>query len=130
MSDFEVTGLDSLLRKLENMGKEGAVIQDESLTEAVQPILKDEKDTTLFKDRKGKLRNSLKVSKVKKAKGGKTIWVGDTDKKANYSWYVQYGSTKSKPHQARPFITEAWDKNKDSVYQNLKDAIEKNLQNL
>lgn len=129
MSDFEVDGLDSLLRKLQNLGKEGSLIEDNSLKEAVKPILNDEKNSALFKDRTGKLRDSLKISKVKKAKGGKTIWIGDTDKKANYSWYLQYGSTKSKPHKARPFITEAWNKNKDSVYKNLKEAIEKNLKN-
>lgn len=127
MSNFEVEGLDSLLRKLENMGKEGSLVEDKSLIEAVQPILKSEQNTTLFMDRTGKLRDSLKISKVKKSKGGKVVWIGDTDKKANYSWYVQYGSTKSKPHRARPFITEAYDKNKDEVYKNLKEAIEKNL---
>lgn len=129
MSNFEVDGLDSLLRKLQNMGKDGSLIEDNSLKEAVEPILDDEKNSTLFKDRTGKLRDSLKISKVKKAKGGKAIWIGDTDKKANYSWYVQYGSTKSKPHKAKPFITEAWNKNKDQVYKNLKEAIEKNLKN-
>lgn len=127
MSNFEVEGLDSLLRKLENMGKEGSLIQDKSLIEAVEPILKDEQNTTLFKDRTGKLRDNLKISKVKKSKGGKVVWIGDVDKKANYSWYVQYGSTKSKPHKVRPFITEAYDKNKDEVYKNLKEAIENNL---
>ena len=127
MCDFEVEGLDTLLRKLENMGKEGSIIENKSLTEAVEPILQDEKNTTLFKDRTGKLRSSLKISKVKKSKYGKSVWIGDIDKKANYSWYVQFGSTKSKPHKARPFITQAFERNKDTVYQNLKNSIEKNL---
>lgn len=127
-TDFEVEGLDNLLMKLQNMGKEGSIIQDESLTKAVQPILEDEKNTTLFKDESGKLRKSLKVSKVKNVKGGKSIWIGDTDRKAMHGWYLQYGSTKSKPFKARPFITEAYDKNKDKIYQNLKEAIQKNLQ--
>ena len=125
--DFEVEGLDTLLRKLENMGKEGSVIENNSLKEAVEPILEDEKNTTLFKDRTGKLRNSLKISKVKKSKYGKAIWIGDVDKEVMYAWYVQFGSTKSKPHKARPFITQAFERNKDKVYQNLKNSIEKNL---
>lgn len=125
--NFEVEGLDTLLRKLENIGKEGSIIENNSLKEAVEPILEDEKSTTLFEDRTGKLRNSLKISKVKKSKYGKSVWIGDIDKKANYSWYVQFGSTKSKPHKARPFITQAFERNKDTVYQNLKNSIEKNL---
>ncbi|WP_160684688.1 HK97-gp10 family putative phage morphogenesis protein [Clostridium sp. C2-6-12] len=130
MSDFEVTGLDSLLRKLENMGKEGALIQDKSLIEAVQPILEDEKDATLFKDRSGKLRKSLKISKVKKSKNGKVVWVGDVDKIAQHGWYVEYGSTKSKPRKSRPFMKQAYNKNKDEVYKNLKEAIENNIKNI
>ena len=125
-TEFEVTGLDTLLRKLENMGKEGSTIQDESLVEAVQPILEDEQNTTLFEDRTGKLRASLKISKVKKSKNGKVIFVGDVDKKANYSWYLEYGDSKRKP---RPFMKSAYDKNKDTVYQKLKESIEKNLKN-
>ena len=125
--NFEVEGLDTLLRKLENIGKEGSIIENNSLKEAVEPILEDEKSTTLFEDRTGKLRNSLKISKVKKSKYGKSVWIGDIDKKANYSWYVQFGSTKSKPHKARPFITQAFERNKDTVYKNLKNSIEKNL---
>lgn len=128
--EFEVEGLDSLLRKLENMGKEGAIIQDKSLIEAVQPILEDQRNSNLFKDRTGKLRKSLKISKVKKSKNGKEIWVGDVDKIAQYGWYVEYGSTKSKPHKAQPFMKAAYNKNKDEVYKNLKEAIEKNLQNI
>ena len=128
-TEFKVEGLDTLLRQLENMGKEGSTIQDESLVEAVQPMLEDEQNTTLFKDRSGELRKNLKISKVKKSKSGKVIWIGDVDRKAQHGWYVQYGSTKSKPHVARPFMTEAYNKNKDTVYQKLKEAIEKNLQN-
>lgn len=129
-TDFEVDGLDSLLRKLENMGKEGAVIQDKSLIEAVQPILEDEKNTNLFDDKSGKLRKSLKISKVKKSKNGKEVWVGDVDKIAQHGWYVEYGSTKSKPHKERPFMKTAYNKNKDEVYKKLKEEIEKNLQNI
>lgn len=125
-TEFEVEGLDTLLRKLENIGKEGSTIQDESLVEAVQPILQDEQNTTLFEDRTGKLRESLKISKVKKSKNGKVIWIGDVDKKANYSWYLEYGDSKRKP---RPFMAESYNKNKSEVYKKLKESIEKNLKN-
>lgn len=124
-TEFEAQGLDSLLRRLENMGKEGSIIADKSLIDAVQPILKDQQNTTLFKDRTGKLRKNLKVSKVKKNKGVKVVWIGDPDKKANYSWYVEWGNSKRKP---RPFMRQSYDKNKDQVYQKLKESIQNNLQ--
>lgn len=128
MSDeFSVDGLDSLLRKLQNMGKEGSIVEDNALIKSVEPILDDIKNTTLYKDKSGNLRKSAKISKVKKVKGNKTVWVGDVDKKANYGWYVEWGDSKTKP---RPFMKQAYDKNKDSVYKNLKEAIENNLKKI
>lgn len=125
---FEVEGLDTLLRRLENMGKEGSIIEGESLVEAVQPMLEDMKNTNAFDDRSGKLRKSLKISKPKKARygSGRVVWIGDVDKKANYSWYLEYGDSKRKP---RPFMMQAYSRNQFSVYKKLKESIEKNLQN-
>jgi HK97 gp10 family phage protein len=127
-TEFKVDGLDTLLRKLENMGKEGSIIEGQSLVEAGQPMLEDMKNTSAFKDRTGKLRKSLKISQPKKAKygSGRVIWIGDVDRKANYSWYLEYGDSKRKP---RPFMMQAYSRNQSSVYQKLKQAIEKNLQN-
>ncbi|AGF54797.1 hypothetical protein HMT_33 [Clostridium phage HM T] len=124
-TEFEVDGLDSIFRKLQNMGKEGAIIEDKSLMESVQPVLEDQENTTMFKDRTGNLRRSLKISKVKKVKGTKVVWIGDVDKKANYSWYIEWGDSKRKP---RPFMRQSYDRNKNQVYQRLKEAIENNLQ--
>lgn len=126
-TEFKVEGLDTLLRRLENMGKEGSIIEGESLVEAVQPMLEDMKNTNAFKDRTGKLRKSLKISKPKKARygSGRVVWIGDVDKKANYSWYLEYGDSKREP---RPFMMQAYSRNQSYVYQKLKESIEKNLQ--
>ncbi|OOM75499.1 HK97-gp10 family putative phage morphogenesis protein [Clostridium sp. BL-8] len=125
-AEFKVDGLDSLLRTLQNIGKEGSLIEDESLVEAVEPILEDVQKTNLYKDKTGKLRKSAKISKVKKAKSTKTVWVGDIDRKANYGWYVEWGDSKRKP---RPFMRQAYDRNKEQVYKNLKVAIQRRLKN-
>ncbi|MDT8718985.1 HK97 gp10 family phage protein [Clostridium sp. 19966] len=123
-ADFEVEGLESLLNKLANMGKNGVNIQDNALVEAAQPILTDAKNTKAFEDRTGKLRESLKISKVKKNKDGKFVWVGDIDKKANYSWYVEYGDSKRLP---RPFLKPAYEKNKGQILEKIKQAIQNGL---
>ena len=110
------------------MEKEGSIIEGKSLVEAVQPILEDMKNTSAFKDRTGKLRKSLKISKPKKAQygSGRVVWIGDVDKKANYSWFLEYGDSKRAP---RPFMMVAYSRNQGYIYQKLKEAIEKNLQN-
>ena len=127
-TEFEVEGIDTLLRRLENMGKEGSIIEGESLVEAVQPMLEDMKNTNAFNDRTRKLRKSLKISKPKRSRydNGRVVWIGDVDRKANYSWYLEYGDSKRQP---RPFMMQAYSRNQASVYQKLKEAIEKNLQN-
>ena len=125
-TEFKVEGLDTLLRKLENLGKEGSIIEGKSLIEAVQPMLEDMKGTNVFNDRTGKLRKSLKISPAKKARdGGRVVWIGDVDRNAPYSWYVEYGDSKREP---RPFMMSAYSRNQSQIYQNLKEAIEKNLQ--
>lgn len=131
-TEFSVDGLDSLMRKLENMGKEGRIIEGKSLVEAVQPMLEDMKNTSEFNDVTGKLRKNLKISNPKRARygDGMVVWIGDVDKKTQYSWYVEYGSTKSRPHEARPFMQQAYSRNQPSVYQNLKESIEKNIKNI
>lgn len=126
-STFEVEGLDSLLKKLENMGKEGTKIEDKAYIDAAKPILQDARSTNAFEDRTGKLRKSLKISKVKNGKDGKFVWIGDVDKEANYSWYIEFGDSKRRP---RPFLKPAFDKNKDSIIENMKKTIQENLKSI
>ncbi|MDF2802342.1 MAG: phage protein Gp10 family [Anaerocolumna sp.] len=123
-NEFEVQGLEGLMKKLEQMGRAGAKIEDKALQKAAEPVLNDIKSTTAFEDHSHKLRNSFKISKVKKKKEGKYVWVGDVDKEANYSWYVEYGSSKK---AARPFLRPAFEKNKDEVLKILKQEIAKGL---
>ena len=121
---FDVQGFEELTKKLESMGKKGAKIEDEALQKAAEPILQDAKSTTAFKDVSGKLRKSLKISKVKKNKGIKFVWVGDVDKQANYSWYVEYGDARS---AERPFLRPAYDRNKKQVFEIIKNEIANEL---
>jgi len=121
---FDLQGFEELSKKLESMGKKGTKIEDNALISAAIPILEDAKNTAAFDDVTGKLRKSLKISKVKKSKSGKTVWVGDVDKEANYSWYVEYGSSKVRP---RAFLKPAFDKNKDKVLENIKKEIIKGI---
>ncbi|MDF2803060.1 MAG: phage protein Gp10 family [Anaerocolumna sp.] len=119
--NFEVQGFEEIAKKLENLGRKGKQIEDEAITKGADPILDDAKNTTAFKDRTGKLRKSLKKSKVKNSKEGKYVWVGDTDKEANYSWYVEF---------TNPFLRPAFEKNKDEVFEIIKNEMEKGLKNL
>ncbi|MDP4144160.1 MAG: hypothetical protein Q8936_06690 [Bacillota bacterium] len=121
---FNVEGLPEIFKRLEGMGRKGVSIENNSLINATNPILEDAKNTTAFKDVTGKLRKSLKTSNVKKNKGIKFVWVGDVDKQANYSWYVEYGDSKTPP---KPFLRPAYEKNKGKVLENIRNEIKKAL---
>lgn len=93
--DIELVGLDELVNKLELMGTKTNAIIEPALKAAAAPILLEAKTTAEFIDRSGHLRDSMKISDVKNIAGSKAIWVGDVDKKANYSWYVEFGHSKA-----------------------------------
>lgn len=113
-ANMEVTGFESLIAKIEAMGKVGDKIYDEALIKGAEPILKDLQATDAFKDKTGKLRKSLKISKVKKSKDGKYVWVGDVDGVAKYGWYVEH---------KHPFIRPAFEKHKKEIFEIIKQAI-------
>ena len=103
--DLKISGLDELRDRLDAMGKKVQKAEQEAILAGAEIMLKEVQKTTAFKDRTGKLRESLKISRVKKARGGGYIaWVGDIDKEANYSWYVEYGHSRA---PAKPFMEPA-----------------------
>jgi HK97 gp10 family phage protein len=117
-ADMDLQGFDAIMKQVDDMGKIGDKIYDKALVEAVTPILSEIQATTAFKDVTGKLRKSFKMSKVKKSKDGKVIWVGDVDKVANYSWYREYKT---------PFLRPAFEKNKKQVFETIKEELRKGL---
>lgn len=120
-ADMELQGFEEIAKKLEQMGKVGSKIENEALIKSAEPMLEDVKNTTAYKDRTGKLRKSMKMSRVKTAKDGKYIWIGDVDREAPYSWYVEF---------THPFLRTAYETNKDEILNIIKDEMEKGLKYL
>jgi len=113
-ADMELQGFEDIMKKIEDMGRKGSKAENNAITKGAEPVLEDAKNTTAFKDRTGKLRKSLDISKVKNGKEGKYVWIGDIDKQANYSWYVEY---------THPFLRPAFEKNKDEVFRIIKEEL-------
>lgn len=121
---LEMKGMDDLIKRFEEMGKKSTSVMNEALIEGSQPVLDEMKSTNAFKDRTGRLRESLKISKVRTSKGGKLIWVGDVDASCGYSWYVEYGHSKA---AARPFIRPAWNKRKNEAQKRIIEAVKRGI---
>lgn len=119
-TEFEVQGFDSLMAKIESMGKAGDKIYDKALTDGAEPILKDIKGTTTFKDDTGKARRSFKISRVKKNKDGKYVWVGDVDGVAKYTWYLEH---------KHPFMRPSYQEHKKEIFEIIKQSIAEGIDN-
>jgi HK97 gp10 family phage protein len=120
-ADIELTGMGDLIDKLDLMVANSKQVIDETLKAAAAPILADAQQTTAFHDRSGRLRKSLKISKVKSGKNSrKLVWVGDVDAKAQYSWYVEYGHSNVRAH---PFMGPAFERHKEEAYRIIKEKL-------
>lgn len=127
--NVELQGVGDLLNRIELMGQKTAKAINPILKEAAAPVLEEVQNTTQFIDRSGNLRAAMKMSNVKTIAGVKAIWVGDVDKVANYSWYVEFGHTNKdgKNTPPHPFMRPAFQNNKDEakkiIFARLKEAL-------
>jgi HK97 gp10 family phage protein len=124
-TEIELEGMGALLAKLEDMSTKVAKdITKNALTKAgeylEEEIKKEAPNLT------GNLIKSIKVSPIKtRTKGGiKFVWVGDVDRKAEYSWCVEYGTSKT---PADPFMARAFNKNKSKVKEIIAEELKRGL---
>lgn len=127
--ELELTGMDELIEKLTELGNKGTKAMNAALEKGAQPILDNMKATDAFNDRSKMdgLRDNLKVSKVKTRKSGKFIWIGDVDRKAPYSWYLENGTSRM---VARPFMRTAYREEKAKALKIIKEEMAKSLKDL
>lgn len=140
---IELEGMDELINRIEAMGNKTSQAINPILIAAAQPVLDDVQRTAAYIDHSGHLRGAMKKSNVKVAKGIKSIWVGDVDKTANYSWYVEFGHSKAQSTKnmsardkfkgklnkvteaaAHPFMQPGFDRNKQEVRNIMKQMLQ------
>ena len=64
-NEIDFSCIDNLSKKIKELGKKGAKIENEALLKGAEVILKEMKKTTAFDDRTRKLRQGLKIDKVR-----------------------------------------------------------------
>ncbi len=127
MADIELTGVDEILNKLQQIGTNISRLENKALKNAAEPVLEDAKATNAFNDRSGRLRKGLKISNVKNKEGTKYILVG-VDKSDNskifYGKLLEFGTSKM---SARPFLQPAYEKNKDNIQKTIAETLKEGL---
>ncbi|AWZ48454.1 hypothetical protein C3495_06325 [Clostridiaceae bacterium 14S0207] len=125
MADMELEGMDSLISKIENMGKVGTKIENNALKKAGQIIVDEAKNNVSV--RTGNLKEGLKVSGVRK-KGGKKFVLAGIQKGDNskifYGKFLEFGTSKM---SARPFMVPAYESKKEEAKEIIKQEIKKAL---
>lgn len=127
MADIELTGVDEILNKLQQIGTNISRLENKALKNAAEPVLEDAKATNAFNDRSGRLRKGLKISNIKNKEGVKYILVG-VDKSDNskifYGKFLEFGTSKI---SARPFLQPAYEKNKDYIEKTIAETLKEGL---
>lgn len=127
MASIELTGVDEILNKLQQIGANVGRLENKALKNAAEPVLEDAKATNSFKDRSGKLRKGLKITNVKKKEGIKYILVG-VDRGDNsevfYGKFIEFGTSKM---PARPFLQPAYEKNKNTIQKTIAETLKEGL---
>ncbi|MBN3404448.1 hypothetical protein CF088_03840 [Clostridium botulinum] len=125
MASMELDGMDNLIRKIEDMGKAGTKIENKALKKAGELIVEEAKNNVPF--RKGKLKEGLKVSGVRKKNGNKFVLAGiqkGDNSKIFYGKFLEFGTSKMK---ARPFMGPAYESKKEEAKEVIKDELRKGL---
>ncbi|EJE7236604.1 HK97 gp10 family phage protein [Clostridium botulinum] len=123
MASMELDGMDNLIRKIEDMGKAGTRIENKALKKAGELIVEEAKNNVPF--RKGKLKEGLKVSGVRKKNGNKFVLAGiqkGDNSKIFYGKFLEFGTSKMR---ARPFMAPAYESKKEEA----KEIIKQELRN-
>lgn len=127
MADIELTGVDEILNKLQQIGTNISRLENKALKNAAEPVLEDAKATNEFNDRSGRLRKGLKISNVKNKEGVKYVLVG-VDKSDNskiyYGKFLEFGTSKI---SAKPFLQPAYEKNKDNIQKTIAETLKEGL---
>ncbi|APM39929.1 HK97-gp10 family putative phage morphogenesis protein [Clostridium kluyveri] len=125
MADIELTGVDEILNKLQQMGTNISRLENKALKNAAEPVLEDAKANVPV--RTGKLKKGLKITNVKKEEGVKYILVG-VDRGDNseifYGKFIEFGTSKM---SARPFLQPAYEKNKDNIQKTIANTLKEGL---
>lgn len=123
-ADISLTGISDLVDELSRWDGNADAVVDVALRAAAQPILSEAKQSTAFSDRSGKLRSSLKLSKVKQKKYKyKYIQIFT---KSPHAHLVEFGHS-GYTAKAHPFLDPAFEHHKseaqDIIAQKLREAL-------
>lgn len=121
MSNFQLNGVEDLLRELDKLGHKKTRLENKALKKAGEEIKEAIKSEAPV--RTGTLKKSITVSRVKTKEGVKRVEVGP-NKDGWYGAFVNFGTVKMK---ANPFMDRGYEKSKQDALDILRHELRKGL---
>lgn len=123
--DAELTGMDELLDRVQELGRKGSIVQNKALKAAAEPVANDMKSLVRVSNVNEKhIRDDIKVSNVRSKDGTKYVRVGpgkDTNWRAKF---LEFGTSKM---PAYPFMSPSYENKKGEAKQIMKETIKEGL---
>lgn len=123
-ADIDLEGISDLLDTLSLYGANVNAATNDALKAAATPILKEAQETTAFHDRTGKLRKSLKLSRVTGNKYQYKYIRVFTD--SPHAHLVEFGHS-GNTAPAHPFLDPAYEHHKEEAQEIIKAKLREAL---
>ena len=123
--EVSLSGMDELMKKLEEMGNKAGKIQNTALSKAAETVLDAAKDKVPVNT--GKLKDTLGIGKIKTKDGAKYIEVGINKGDTSdifYGKFIEWG-TSQRP--ATPYLQPAFEENINKVQEIIKQELKDGL---
>ena len=138
MADMALEGMDNILKKLEEMGRKGAAIQNKALKSAAELIQRsasnkaDRSSNPNKSGRKGSrtgqhMADNIEIGKVKTKGGTKFIKVGFEKGDNSPYYYAKFEEWGTSKRAAHPFMQPAFEENKENIKEIITDELKKGL---
>jgi len=121
---MEMSGMDELLAKVEQMGLKVSKVEGVALRAAADPVAADMRSLVRFsKKNEVHIRDDIQISNVKTKAGVKYVDVGPV-KTAWRAKFLEFGTVKM---TAKPFMGPAYEHNKQNIQKIIQSSIEEAL---
>jgi len=126
-ADLHLSGMDEILERIQSLGTVGNKTRDKALILAAQPILLDATHSTVWKDRSGKGREGLKVSRPKSKGDTRFVLIGIDEADISEIFYMKFFEFGSSKMPARPFLAPAYYRHRLEAFQIIKNELRREL---
>jgi len=123
--EAELTGMDGLLDRIQELGRKGSTVQNKALKAAAEPVAEDMKSLVRVSNLNEKhIRDDIQVSNVKTKDGTKYVRIGPGK---NTNWrakFLEFGTSKM---SAKPFMSPSYENKKGEAKQIIKEKLKEGL---